>query len=84
MRVSETGGARESSLDVISQNYVADAIRYSGGDRRVKRTHFGELIGVENGPTVAVSGSFELFSFEASEAKDAEGGRLRTDQACSS
>ncbi|MFT5323746.1 MAG: hypothetical protein ACI8P0_001597 [Planctomycetaceae bacterium] len=56
----------------------------AAGDRRAKRTHFGERIGVDNGPTVAVSGSFELFSFEASEAKDAEGGRLRTDQACSS
>ena len=54
------------------------------GDRRAKRTHFGELIGVENGPTVAVSGSFELFWFEASGAKDVDGGRLRTDQACSS
>ena len=56
----------------------------SGGDRRVKRTHFVGLIGVENGPTVAVSGSFESFGFEASGAKDADGGRLRTDQACSS
>ena len=56
----------------------------STGDRRAKRTHFGELIGVENGPTVAVSGSFELFWFEASGAKDVDGGRLRTDQACSS
>ena len=84
MRVSETGGARESSLDVISQNYVADAIRYSGGDRRVKRTHFGELIGVENGPTVVVSRDFESFRFRALGVKDAYGGRLRTDQACSS
>ena len=54
------------------------------GDRRAKRTHFGELIGVENGPTVAVSGSFESFWFKALETKDADGGRLRTDQACSS
>ena len=54
------------------------------GDRLAKRTHFGELIGVENGPIVAVSGSFELFWFEASGAKDVDGGRLRTDQACSS
>jgi hypothetical protein len=56
----------------------------TSGDRRAKRTHFGELIGVENGPTVAVSGSFELLWFEASGAKDAKGGRLRTDQTCSS
>jgi hypothetical protein len=45
------------------------------GDRRAKRTHFGELIGVENGPTVVVSGRFESFGFEASGAKDADGGR---------
>jgi len=47
------------------------------GDRRSKRTHFGELIGVENGPTVAVSGSFESFRFRALGAKDAYGGRIR-------
>jgi hypothetical protein len=63
---------------------TADADSLMCGDRRAKRTHFGELIGVENGPTVAVSGSFELFGFEASGAKDVDGGRLRTDQACSS
>ena len=31
------------------------------GDRRSKRTCFGGLIGVENGPTVVVSGGFESF-----------------------
>jgi hypothetical protein len=54
------------------------------GDRRAKRTHFGKLIGVENGPTVVVSGDFESFRFRALGVKDAYGGRLRTDQACSS
>jgi hypothetical protein len=60
------------------------ALVESSGDRRAKRTHFGKLIGVENGPTVVVSGDFESFRFRALGVKDAYGGRLRTDQACSS
>jgi hypothetical protein len=49
------------------------------GDRRAKRTHFGGLIGVENGPAAAVSGSFEPIWLSVSEPKDADGGRLWTD-----
>ena len=59
-------------------------ILFEFGDRRSKRTHFGELIGVENGPTAVISGSFEPFWLAASGTKDVDGGRLRTDQACSS
>ena len=76
---------RTRPLSERSRNHGdASGVDSLGGDRRAKRTHFGELIGVENGPTVAVSGSFELLWFEASGAKDAKGGRLRTDQARSS
>ena len=62
-----------------------DTVRkQAAGDRRAKRTHVEGLIGVENGPTVVVSGSFESFRFRALDAKDVDCGRLRTDQACSS
>jgi len=46
------------------------------GDRRSKRTHFGELIGVENESTVVVSGSFESFWFRALGAKDVDDGGM--------
>jgi putative transposase len=68
-----------------TQREMIDEVVQRGiGDRRAKRTHFGELIGVENGPTVVVSRDFESFRFRALGVKDAYGGRLRTDQACSS
>jgi hypothetical protein len=48
--------------DVDQGEIAVDGFLEAGcdsGDRRPKRTHFEDLIGVENGSTVAVSGSFE-------------------------